>query len=48
VLFSVSIASFNPARAATRILPAANRNDRWTFTNDLTWSRGRHSYKFGG
>ena len=42
-----NLASFNPARAAARILPAANRNDRWTFTNDLTWTRGRHNYKFG-
>jgi hypothetical protein len=42
-----NLPSYNPGRAANRILPAANRNDRWTFTNDLTWTRGRHSYKFG-
>jgi hypothetical protein len=42
-----NLASYNPARAAARILPAANRNDRWTFTNDLSWTRGRHNYKFG-
>jgi len=42
-----NLASYNPGRAANRILPAANRNDRWTFTNDLSWTRGRHNLKFG-
>ena len=42
-----NLASYNPGRAANRILPAANRNDRWTFTNDLSWTRGRHNMKFG-
>ena len=42
-----NLASYNPGRAANRILPAANRNDRWTFTNDLSWTRGRHNFKFG-
>ena len=28
-------------------IPAANRNLRWSFQDDLTWTRGRHSYKFG-
>ena len=36
-----------PGTAAGRILPAANRNDRWTFPNDLSWTRGRHNFKFG-
>lgn len=43
----LNLASYNPGRAANRILPAANRNDRWTFTNDLSWTRGRHNFKFG-
>ena len=43
----VNLATFSPAGAAGRILPAANRNDRWTFQNDLTMTRGRHTYKFG-
>ena len=42
-----NLASYAPGRAANRILPAANRNDRWTFTNDLSWTRGRHNMKFG-
>ena len=42
-----NLASYNPGRSANRILPAANRNDRWTFTNDLSWTRGRHNLKFG-
>ena len=28
-------------------LPAANRNLRWTFQDDLSWTRGRHNFKFG-
>lgn len=28
-------------------LPAANRNLRWSFQNDLSWTQGRHSFKFG-
>ena len=42
-----NLASYNPGRSANRILPAANRNDRWTFTNDLSWTLGRHNLKFG-
>ena len=41
------LANYNPAAAAARILPAANRNDRWTFQNDLSWTLGRHNLKFG-
>ena len=29
------------------MLPAANRNLRWSFQDDLTWTRGRHNFKFG-
>jgi hypothetical protein len=43
-----NLATYAPARSANRILPAANRNDRWTFTNDLSWTVGRHNFKFGG
>jgi hypothetical protein len=42
-----ALANFNPASAAGRILPAANRNDRWSFQNDLSWTVGRHNLKFG-
>src|SRR4029079_18556671 len=42
-----NLASYNPASGGGRILPAANRNDRWTFSDDLSLTRGRHSYKFG-
>jgi hypothetical protein len=42
-----NLASYNPARSANRILPAANRNDRWTFTDDLSLTLGRHNFKFG-
>ena len=42
-----NLATYAPGRAAARVLPAANRNDRWTFTNDLSWTRGRHNMKFG-
>ena len=30
-----------------RILPTANHNKRWTFQDDLSWTRGRHNFKFG-
>jgi hypothetical protein len=42
-----TLPQYNPAATAGRILPKANRNDRWTFQQDLSWTRGRHSYKFG-
>ncbi len=42
-----NLVSYNPARSAARILPAANRNDRWTMTDDLSWTAGRHNFKFG-
>ena len=29
------------------MLPAANRNLRWSFQDDLSWTRGRHNFKFG-
>jgi hypothetical protein len=41
------LASFNPASAANRILPAGNRNLRWSFANNLSWTRGTHNFKFG-
>ncbi len=28
-------------------MPAANRNNRWQFQDDLTKTKGRHSFKFG-
>ena len=42
-----NLVNYNPASGGGRILPASNRNDRWTFADDLSWTRGRHSYKFG-
>jgi hypothetical protein len=33
--------------AGNRTLPAANRNDRWSFQDDLSWTRGRHNFKLG-
>jgi hypothetical protein len=29
------------------VLPAGNRNLRWSFQDDLSWTRGRHNLKFG-
>ena len=42
-----NLVNYNPVSSANRILPAANRNDRWSFNDDLSLTRGRHSYKFG-
>ncbi len=42
-----NLANYNPASAANRILPAGNRNLRWSFANNLSWNRGPHSFKFG-
>ncbi|HZL95585.1 MAG TPA: hypothetical protein VFB99_18150, partial [Vicinamibacterales bacterium] len=42
-----NLVSYNPGSAANRILPAANRNLRWSFNDDLSWTRGRHNFKFG-
>ena len=39
--------SFHPGTAQAWVLPAANRNLRWSFQDDLTWTRGRHNFKFG-
>jgi hypothetical protein len=41
------LANYNPASGGGRILPAANHDNRWSFQDDLSWTRGRHSYKFG-
>jgi hypothetical protein len=38
---------FHPGTAQAWVLPAANRNLRWSFQDDLTWTRGRHNLKFG-
>ncbi len=28
-------------------MPAANRNDRWSFQDDLSITHNRHNFKFG-
>jgi hypothetical protein len=38
---------YNPGMANGRVLPAANRNNRWQFQDDLTKTMGRHSFKLG-
>ena len=30
-----------------RVMPSANRNDRWSFQNDLSITHNRHNFKFG-
>jgi hypothetical protein len=42
-----NLVNYNPASSANRILPAANRNLRWSINDDLSWTRGRHNFKFG-
>jgi len=43
-----NLATYSPGGAAGRILPAQNHNLRFSFQDDLSWTRGRHNYKFGG
>ena len=38
---------FHPGTAQAWVLPGANRNLRWSFQDDLTWTRGRHNFKTG-
>jgi hypothetical protein len=41
---------FNPGATGAGngwVLPAANRNLRWSAQDDLSWTRGRHNLKFG-
>lgn len=42
-----NLAEFSPGVTSGRVLPSANRNDRWSFQNDLSWTLGRHNLKFG-
>jgi hypothetical protein len=41
------LASYSPGAVNGRVMPAANRNDRWHFQDDLSWTTGRHNLKFG-
>jgi hypothetical protein len=43
------LGSYNPGASGNNgwTLPAANRNLRYTFQDDLSWTRGRHNFKFG-
>ena len=41
------LASYSPGAVGGRVMPTANRNDRWSFQNDLSVTRGRHNLKFG-
>ena len=42
-----NLASYSPGAVNNRVMPTANRNDRWSFQNDLSITRGRHNFKFG-
>jgi hypothetical protein len=41
------LASYSPGAVNNRVMPTANRNDRYSFQNDLSITRGRHNFKFG-
>jgi len=43
------LGSYNPGASGANgwTLPAANRNLRYTFQDDLSWTHGRHNFKFG-
>jgi len=43
------LGNYNPGASGLNgwTLPAANRNLRWSFQDDLTWTRGQHNLKFG-
>jgi hypothetical protein len=43
------VGSYNPGASGPGgwTLPAANRNLRYTFQDDLSWTHGRHNFKFG-
>jgi hypothetical protein len=44
------LTSYHPGSSGDNggwVHPAANRNLRWSFQDDLTWTRGRHNFKFG-
>jgi hypothetical protein len=42
-----NLAGFSPGAVNGRVMPSANRNNRWQFQDDLTKTKGRHSFKFG-
>jgi len=42
-----NLAGFSPGGVNGRVMPAANRNHRWQFQDDITKITGRHSFKFG-
>ena len=42
-----NLAGFSPGSVNGRVMPAANRNNRWQFQDDITKAMGRHSFKFG-
>lgn len=44
------LSSYHPGSSGDNggwVHPAANRNMRLSFQDDLTWTRGRHNFKFG-
>jgi outer membrane receptor protein involved in Fe transport len=42
-----NLAGYSPGAVNGRVMPTANRNNRWSFQDDLSLTSGRHSYKFG-
>jgi hypothetical protein len=42
-----NLGSYSPGAVQGRVMPSANRNDRYSFQDDLSWTRGRHNFKFG-
>ena len=41
------LAGFSPAITNGRVMPTCNHDRRYVFQNDLTWTKNRHTYKFG-
>jgi outer membrane receptor protein involved in Fe transport len=41
------LATYSPGAVNGRVMPTANRNDRWSFQDDLSITHNRHNFKFG-
>ena len=44
------LSSYHPGHSSNNggwVLPGANRNLRWSVQDDLSWTKGRHNFKFG-